>query len=111
VGRRGKRLGLAFQHEFSRRQVVVRPGVEPEQLRIAQNLGQRRLVDATGVRHDLFQHIAHLEVMRVALIVVNIAAGERGAVQVPDEKLLVQRQRGKPVRIQLRDGGIVHTLE
>ena len=45
-GRRGKRLRRALQHELARGQVVVGAGVEPEQLRVALDLGERRGIDA-----------------------------------------------------------------
>ena len=47
-GRRGERLRRALQHELARGQVVVGPGVEPEQLGVALNLGQRLRIDAVG---------------------------------------------------------------
>ena len=51
------------------------------------------------------------EVVAVALVVVDVAAGERRLIEVPDEHLLLERQRGEAVGIELHDGGIVHPLE
>ena len=41
------------------------------------------------------------------LVDVDVAAGQRRLVQVPDERLLAQRQRRESVRVQLHDRGIV----
>ena len=49
--------------------------------------------------------------VRVPLVVEDVAAGERRLVQVPDERLLLQRQRLKAVGVQLHDGRIVDALE
>ena len=73
-GRGRKRLGRALQDELARRQVVVGAAVEPEQLRVALDLGQRRRVDAVSVREDLLEHVAHLEVVRVPLVVERCRA-------------------------------------
>ena len=64
-----------------------------------------------GVREDLLEHVAHLEVVRVSLVVVDVAPGERGLVQVPDQDLLIERQRVEAVRVDLRDRRFVHPLE
>ena len=51
-----------------------------------------------GVRQDLLEHLAHLERVPVALVVVDVAAGERRLVEVPGQDLLIQRQtrRSRP---------------
>ena len=108
---RGKRLGRAFEHELTGRQVVVRTGVQPKQLRIALDLTERCRIDGVGMRDDLFQHVAHGQVVRVALVVIDIASGERRLVQVPDQNLLIEWQRREAVSIQLRHRRIVHSFE
>ena len=51
------------------------------------------------------------EVMAMSLVVIDVAAGERGLVQVPDERLLLQRQLLEAVGVQLHDRRIVDLLE
>ena len=51
------------------------------------------------------------EVMAMALVVIDVAAGQRGLVQMPDEHLLLQWQRVEAVRIQLHNRRIVYLLE
>ena len=63
------------------------------------------------MREDFLEDVAHLEVVRVALVVKDVAAGERRLVEVPDQQLLIERQVGKAVGVQLRDGRIVNPLE
>ena len=60
---------------------------------------------------DLLEHVAHLEVVRVALVVVDVATCQGRPVQVPDQDLLIERQRREPVRVQLRHRGVVHSFE
>ena len=64
-----------------------------------------------GVRQDLFEDLAHLERVPVALVVVDVAAGERRLVEVPRQNLLVERQRVESVRVVLHDGGVVDLFE
>ncbi len=45
------------------------------------------------------------------LVDEDVAAGERGLVEVPDQRLLLERQRREPVRIELHDGRVVDALE
>ena len=73
--------GVHVEHELARGEVVVGAGVDPEQLRVALDLRERRGVDAVRVRDDRLEHIAHLEVVRVALVVVDVAAGDRRLVR------------------------------
>ena len=51
------------------------------------------------------------EVMAMTLVVIDVAAGERGLIQMPDERLLPERQLVEAVGIQLDDGGVVDLLE
>ena len=75
----------ALQHELARRQVVVRTVVDPEQLGVALDLGERRRRRRrAAVRDDRLEHVAHLERVRVALVVVDVAPGDGRLVQVPD---------------------------
>ena len=106
-----KAVGRAREHELARGEVVVRAGVDPEQLRVALDLGARRGVDAVGVREDRLEHVAHLEVVRVSLVVEDVAPGERRLVQMPDERLLPERQRAETVGVELHDRRLVDLLE
>ena len=108
-GGKGGRRGL--EHEFASGEVVVRAVVDPEQLRVARDLVERRLIDICRMRDDGFEHIAHLEAWRVFLIEKDVATRQRRLVQVPDERLLLQRQRLKAVGVDLYDGRLVDALE
>jgi hypothetical protein len=90
---------------------LVRPGVDPKELRIPLNLLQRVRLDARRVRQDLFEHLAHLEAVRVSLVIVDVAPGKRRLVEMPDQGLLFQRQRLEPIRVQLDNGGLVYLLD
>ena len=109
--RRCKRLRRALQDELPRREVVVRTVVDPEQLRVALDLRERRGVNALRVGDDLLDDAAHFERIAMLLVVEDVAAGDRGLVEMPDQRLLAQRQAGEPVRVELRDGGVVDPLE
>ena len=84
LGRRGKRLRRALQHELARGQVVVGTVVDPEQLGVALDLGERRRVDALRMRDDLLEDAAHLERVAMLLVVEDVAAGDRRLVEMPD---------------------------
>jgi hypothetical protein len=75
------------------------------------DLRQRGRIDPGRVRQDLLQHRSHLEIVRVALVVIDVAACQGGLIQVPDEQLLVGRQLVEPVGVQLDDRRLVHALE
>ena len=60
---------------------------------------------------DRFEHVAHVEVVRVPLIVKDVAPGNRRPVKMPEQSLLIERQRCEPVRVHLHDGRIIHPLE
>ena len=47
----------------------------------------------------------------MALVVKDVAAGNRGAVQVPDQRFLAQGQRAEPVGVQLDHGRFADALE
>ena len=47
----------------------------------------------------------------MALVVIDVAAGQRRLVQMPDERLLAERQLVEAVRIQLHDRSVVDLLE
>jgi len=49
--------------------------------------------------------------VRVALVVEDVAAGDRGLRQMPHERLLAQRQIPKAVRVHLHDRGFSDALE
>jgi hypothetical protein len=111
VGRRRETFRTARQHELAGGQVVVGAGVDPEQLRVELNLLERGAVAAGPVGHDGLEQIAHLEVIPVALVVKDVAAGNRGLVQVPDQRFLSQGQGAEPIVVQLDHGRFAHALE
>ena len=63
------------------------------------------------MRDDLLDHVAHLERVLVLLVDEDVAPGQRRLVEVPDQRLLLQRQRREAVGVQLHDGRIVDALE
>jgi hypothetical protein len=69
------------------------------------NLGERRLIDLrlAGRPDDRFEHIAHLERVRVLLIEEDVAPGNRRLVEMPDQRLVLQRQLAEAVGIELHD--------
>ena len=110
-GRGGERFRRALEHELSCGQVVVGAGVDPEELGVALNLGERLRIDVLRMRDDLLENVSHLEVVGVALVVENVAARERRLVEVPDERLFSKRELFEAIGVQLHDGGIVHAFE
>jgi hypothetical protein len=66
-----------LEDEFSRGEVVVRTGVEPEQFGVTLKLRQRCGIDALRMRQDGFEHAAHLEGIAMLLVVEDVTAGER----------------------------------
>ena len=63
------------------------------------------------MRDDRLEHIAHLEAVRVALVVEDVASGDGRLSQVPDERPVAQRQIAESVRIELDDRRFVDALE
>ncbi len=60
---------------------------------------------------DRLEHVAHVEVVRVALVVKDVAARDRGARQMPHEHFVAERQIAEAVRVELHDRGFVDALE
>ncbi len=50
------------------------------------------------------ERVAHHEGVFVALVVVDVAAGQRGLVEVPRELLVARRQRGERIGVELHHG-------
>ena len=112
VHRARERLRRARGDELARGEVVVRPGVDPEELRVAFDGDERLPVrDGVAVTDDGLEQIAHLEVVGIALVVKDVAAGNRGLREVPDEDLLALRQVAEAVGVQLDDSGFADALE
>ena len=111
VRRRAERLGCRVEQELAGGEVVVRPGVDPEELGVAADRPERLRLDAAGMREDLLERLAHVEVVHVTLVVEDVAAGERRVVQVPDQHLLAELQPLEAVGVDLADGGVVDALE
>ena len=63
------------------------------------------------MRDDLFEDVAHREIVDIALVVIDVAAGQRRPIQVPYEHLLVQRQVGEAVGVELHDGGFIDLFQ
>ena len=63
------------------------------------------------VGKDLFEQLPYLQIVCIPLVVVDVATGERGLIQMPDEHLLAQRETLKAIGIQLDDRRIIDTLE
>jgi hypothetical protein len=68
-------------------------------------------IDAARVRHDGLDNVAHLEAVRVALVVKDVAPGNGRLVEMPDQRLLFQRQIAEAVGIELDDGRFADALE
>ena len=112
VRRRRERVRRAAQHELARRQVVVRTVVDPEELGVALDLVERRLVDLSRGCVTIASSTSRISRFGAyRLIVEDVAAGERRLIQMPDERLFLQRQRLKAVGIDLHDGRLVNALE
>ena len=60
---------------------------------------------------DLLEDAAHLERVAMLLVVEDVAPGDGGLVEMPDERLLLERQRREPVGVQLHHRGVVDPLE
>ena len=114
-GRRPDRVrergGGRLHHEPAGREAVERTGVDPEELRVLLDRGQRPAVDAAGTGDDLLEDLAHLEVVLVALVVVDVTPGQRRLIQMPDECLVAQRQRLEAVGVELHDRRVVDPLQ
>ena len=71
----------------------------------------KEIAKAAGGGDDLFEHLTHLEIVRVPLVIVDVTTGQRGLIQVPDQRLLSYGQRLEAVGIQLYDGGVLDALQ
>jgi hypothetical protein len=109
--RLGHARSVKVEQELAGGQVVVRPGVEPEQLGISGELRQRIGRNTFSMRQHTFQQVANAQVMTVPLVVVDVAPGNRRLVEVPDKGLLLERQLVKAIGIQLDDGGFADLFE
>ena len=95
----------ALQDELPRRQVVVRAGVDPEQLRIAPRSRPAPSASMPSACVRISSSTSRISrLCRVALIVVDVPACERGAIQMVDENLLVAAAapRSRPRRAARR---------
>jgi hypothetical protein len=63
------------------------------------------------VREDGLEHVTHLEAWRVPLIEVDVATGKSRLVEMPDQRLFLERQTSKAVGIHLHDGCVVDPFE
>ena len=104
-------LARQVEREFPRREVVERARVDPEQLRVAAHLREHGGIDVRLVAQDRFQQIADLEIEPVPLVVEDVAPRQRREVEMPDQNLVFERQRGETVRIHLHHCHVVDPLE
>ena len=74
-------------------------------------LGECAGIDAVAVRQNRFENLAHLEPVGRDLVVVDIAARDRGLDEMPDERLLLERERREAVRIDLDDSRLINPLQ
>ena len=110
--RRGEGFGRAGQHELAGREVVVRPGVDPEQLRVALDLGQRPGVDTGAGAATICSSTPRIagcgtcsgrkKMSRPAMRGLG-----RGARSVPSLSAAAR----EAVRVQLHHRGLVDALE
>src|SRR6185436_18621155 len=83
---RGQQLVVRdIEQKLPGRQVVVRTGVDPEEFGVATDPFHDIAVDGGAVAEDSFEHVAHLEVVYVSLVVIDVPTGERRLVEVPDQ--------------------------
>ncbi len=100
-----------MQDELSRGQVVIRAGVNPEQLHVTPNLVEHARIHRCSVRQNRLEQRPHLEVMCVTLVVIDVSTRDRGEIEMPYENLVAEIQRAEAVRVQLHNGSLVHTFE
>ena len=100
-----------LQHELARRDVLVGPGVDPEQLGVACDGVGHRGFEARAAHEQRLDHVSHQQAVLVALVEVDVATGQRGFVQMPREALVAQGQPRERFRVQLDDGRRADTFE
>src|SRR5207237_1108993 len=94
--RAGELVARQIQDEFPCGQVVEGTGVNPEQLRIAADLGEYGRLNLPAVAKQLLEQIPDVEIQCVSLVVVDIAAGERRAVEMHTRILSRSGNAAKP---------------
>ena len=103
--------GVHFSTNLRAVRLLYGPGVEPEQLGVALDLGERRRVDPVGMREDLFED------RRASRGCGRIAGRSRcrGRRAPPRRGARSGSSRSaaavEPVRIQLHDRRVVHPFE
>ncbi len=100
-----------LQHELARRDVFVGTGIDPEQLGVARDGVGHDGFEARAAHKQRLDHVSHQQAVFVALVVVDVATGERGFVQMPREALVGQGQPRERFRVQLDDGCRADTFE
>jgi hypothetical protein len=63
------------------------------------------------VSEDGLDDVAHLEVVRVPLVEIDVPAGDRRLIEVPHQHAVARFQLLETVRIELHDGGLADALE
>ena len=87
-----KRRWRRVERKFASSQVVEWASVQPKKLRIGMNRTKDVRVDPDRMRDDLLKYLTHLKIVLITLVVINVAPGERGLIQVPDESLLAKTE-------------------
>ena len=63
------------------------------------------------MRDDGLEDLSHVEGVRVALVVVDVAAGKCRLIQIPGENLLVDRQSIESIRVVLHHCSVIDLFE
>src|SRR6266545_870116 len=69
------------------------------------------VIETTRVCNDLFEDIAHPEVVAIALVEVDVASRKRGPIQMPHQNPFLRRELFETICVQLDDGCVVDLLE
>jgi hypothetical protein len=63
------------------------------------------------MRDDLFEDVAHHEIVAIALVVIDVAPSEGRLIEMPDKNLFFARQLLEAISIKLHHRRVVYLLE
>src|SRR5687768_1523215 len=63
------------------------------------------------MRDDLFEDVAHDEIVAIALVVVDVASSQGRLIEMPHQNFFFVRQLLEAIGIQLHDSRVVYLLE
>jgi hypothetical protein len=106
-----ERFGRHINHELARRQRVVGAGVDPDQLGVVDDRRAARVRQRRGVTDQRVERPAQRQVVTMALVVIDVAAGQRRLVEVPGQDLGRRRQGVEPVGVVLHHRRLADPLE